>query len=270
MKSLAAREKDQYLYEKKHRGLILGTKTRAERESAFHDAYRGLTDGMISGEFLDKEVATEKKATQKLKLISRFLTPHTRAAEFGPGSGALAKAVAPHVAHLTLVDVVEIPQHLSLPAHCSWKTSDGIHLPEDVNHCDLIWSSHVVEHIHPDDLAGHLIAVRAALRPNGRYIIFTPNKFSGPHDISRNFSPTAEGLHLKEYTVHELRRLVIDAGYRKVICYAGGKGIYIRVPAILPLVTESILSMLPKSIAKEVARTLPVAALLGIIMVGQT
>ena len=269
MKSLAAREKDQYLYEKKHRNIILSTKTRSDRATAFNNAYQGLADGMMSGEFLNKEIATTKKATQKLKLIRRFLTPHTRAAEFGPGDGALARAVAPLVAHLTLVDVVEIPQHLDLPPHCSWKTSDGIHLPDDVSHCDTIWSSHVVEHIHPDDLPGHLIAIRGALRPNGRYIMFTPNRYSGPHDISRNFSAHAEGLHLKEYTVHELRQLVIDAGYRRVICYAGGKGIYIRVPSFLPLFTESVLSMLPNPIAKKIARTLPVAAILGIIMIGQ-
>ena len=127
----------------------------------------------------------------------------------------------------------------------------------------------MVEHSHPDEVHDHLVDVRRALKPGGHYVIFTPNRFSGPHDISRRFSNVAEGLHLKEYTVRELRQALKKAGYTKIRHYAGGKGIYIRVPAFWPLVVECKLSLCPKFTRRFFASCLPIKAVLGIIIVGQ-
>jgi hypothetical protein len=58
--------------------------------------------------------------------------------------------------------------------------------------------------------------VGRALKPGGRYLVVTPNRLSGPHDISRAFDDVARGFHLKEYTYGELSRALRQAGFRRV------------------------------------------------------
>jgi SAM-dependent methyltransferase len=224
---------------------------------------------MNNGTFLDQETEPANKATQKFQLLKRFFNHSSQVAECGPGSFHLAKVVAPKVASLALVDVVNNNPKAKLPKNSTFFKSDGVHMPKLLKDLDLVWSAHVVEHIHPDEVQDHLVDVRRSLAAGGHYIIFTPNRFSGPHDISRRFSNVAEGLHLKEYTVRELRRALKQAGYSKVLCYAGGKGIYVRVPAFWPIIVEFKLSLCPRFMRRFFASCLPVKALLGIIIVGK-
>ena len=42
----------------------------------------------------------------------------------------------------------------------------------------------------------------------GVYICITPNRVSGPHDVSRGFDEVATGFHMHEYTGREIRPLV--------------------------------------------------------------
>ena len=61
----------------------------------------------------------------------------------------------------------------------------------------------VLEHLHPEDAALHLEQVFRLLRPGGRYIIVTPNRLNGPHDVTRTEFPEAKeplGFHLNEST----------------------------------------------------------------------
>lgn len=261
------RARAQFEYEREHRLRILKSPAGPKRKQAFSDAYEGLYAGIADGTFLNQESEPEKKAEQKFRLLRRLLAPSDVAAELGPGDYALANIVAPHVKSLAIVDVVGAGAR-TLPKNCRVYVGDGTLMPKAVRRIDIAWSSHVVEHIHPKTLHQHLVSVRWALAPGGRYLIFTPNRFTGPHDISKMFSPVAQGLHLKEYTVTELRTALLRAKFRSVRCYAGGKGVYVRVPVFLPLALESILSILPFSLARFCARCLPLKALLGIILVG--
>lgn len=268
MKTELERARAQFEYEREHRERILNTPKGEERSRAFNEAYGGLYAGMAQKVFLDQETEPERKATQKLKLLRRFLPPDATVAEFGPGNLHLARAVSPLVKSLALIDVAEPDPSIHLPANCTFYKGDGVALPENLQGFDLMWSAHVVEHIHPDDVHDHLVNVREALRNGGSYIIFTPNRFSGPHDISRRFSDVAQGLHLKEYTVREMRDALQKSGFKKIDAFAGGKGIYLHVPLWLPLLTEWKLRLLPTSIRRRIASFLPVKAILGIIIVG--
>lgn len=269
MKSEGERARAQFEYERKHHDLILTSEPGPERAKAFSRAYSGLAAGMKSKKFLDQETEPDNKARQKFRLLRRFLMTSSNVAECGPGSFHLAKVVAKKVHSLALVDVANNNPKATLPKNCTFTKGDGVHLPKSLRKLDLVWSAHVVEHIHPDELNEHLVDVRRALRPGGYYVIFTPNRLSGPHDISRRFSETAEGLHLHEYTVYELRRALKHAGYGKILCYAGGKGWYVRVPVLWPLLIELKLSLCPKFTRRFFASLLPVRALLGIILVGR-
>ena len=85
--------------------------------------------------------------------------------------------------------------------------------PKSVN---FVVSRQLMEHLHPDDVPGHLRAVSELLRPGGRFLIETPSRLTGPWDISRGFTDVASGFHLREYTNGEMGRMLRDAGFRRV------------------------------------------------------
>lgn len=262
------RARAQFAYEHEHRVRILKSPAGTKRRKAISHAYEGLREGIALGKFVNLEREPERKAKQKFRLLKRLLRKTDIAAEFGPGDYALAGMVAPRVRSLALIDVVD-GLNINLPKNCRVYAGNGIGIPRHVKSVDVAWSSHVVEHIHPQDVQKHFASVRNALTPGGRYLVFTQNRFTGPHDISRRFSSAAKGLHLKEYTVTEIRREFLRAGFRSVRSYAGGRGLYVRVPVCVPLALELALSALPFSVARMVASLLSFRALLGIILVGE-
>lgn len=81
---------------------------------------------------------------------------------------------------------------------------------------DLVFSMQVLEHLHPDDVPLHFAEALRVLRRGGTVAVETPNRRTGPQDISRGFSPTAEGLHLKEWTVGELAQVMRAAGFVRI------------------------------------------------------
>lgn len=81
---------------------------------------------------------------------------------------------------------------------------------------DVVYSNDVVEHLHPDDMQEHLELVFRLLRPRGLYICITPNRITGPHDVSAQFLPyhaTAQGAHIREYSHRELCDVFRNSGF---------------------------------------------------------
>ena len=105
------------------------------------------------------------------------------------------------------------------------------------------------------------------LAPDGVYICITPSRIAGPHDISKYFSPVAEGFHLREYTNAELTRLFRQAGFSRLTSYIGGQGYYLKVPGSLVRCVESVVGRLPDRLRAAVAGFFPVRAMLGVILV---
>lgn len=53
-------------------------------------------------------------------------------------------------------------------------------------------------------------------------LIITPHRFAGPHDVSRYFLPLgseAQGLHLHEYTLAELKSLLAKHNFKNLSGY---------------------------------------------------
>ena len=80
----------------------------------------------------------------------------------------------------------------------------------------VVFSQEVLEHLHPEDVPMHFAEAFRVLRPNGILAVETPNRRTGPQDISRGFTRVAEGLHLKELTVRELIQMFQKAGFVKI------------------------------------------------------
>jgi SAM-dependent methyltransferase len=201
-------------------------------------------------------------------LLKRFLRPDSVYLEIGPGDCALAREVAADVKQVYAVDVsLEIAGGLSLPANFALALSDGSTIPVPDGSINVAYSDQLMEHLHPDDALEQLRNIHKALAPGGVYICLTPNRLSGPHDISRYFDERATGFHLREYTATELLGIFRATGFSKVKMLAGARGIYLPLPSFLFKLMEGTLVRLPLRLSKSISRSLPFRLILGIRLV---
>ena len=83
----------------------------------------------------------------------------------------------------------------------------------------LVYWNDVFEHIPPDEIAEWLLRIHAMLAPGGQLVTITPNWHCRPSDVTATICPprtNAEGLHLKEYTLVEVSRMLRQAGFAVV------------------------------------------------------
>jgi SAM-dependent methyltransferase len=214
--------------------------------------------------------ASAREVAQKMQLLQNFLEPDSIFLEIGPGDCQLAIAVAKKVKKVYAVDVSqEIVKNPDLPANFALIVSDGCTVPVASNSVTIAYSNQLIEHLHPDDAIEQLRNIYKALAPGGSYLCLTPNKLSGPHDISKHFDEIATGFHLKEYTFTELSKLFEEVGFSKIKAYIGGQGVYLRFPVSVIKFSESIASLLSFKIRKKLRNNIIYQAILGIRIVGQ-
>ena len=205
----------------------------------------------------------------QMKLLSRFVTPETVFLEVGAGDCALSLHVAQRAGSVYAVDVShEIADQHAAPDHFRLIISDGTSIPVPPGSVTLAYSNQLMEHLHPDDALEQLRNLHRALAPGGRYLCVTPNRLSGPHDISKYFDRVATGFHLAEYTAGDLSRLFREVGFHKLTGYVNIKGVYRRCPLRLLRLLETTLSMLPFSPRRRVANNSTIAGILGLVLVG--
>lgn len=150
-----------------------------------------------------------------LELLAPYLEGADAFIEIGAGTGDLSLAVADRVPRVWAVDAV-VPGIADPPEGFTFVADDALDsaIPDGVANVAL--SCHFVEHLHPDDVLEHLATVRTKLRRGGAYVVVTPNRLYGPHDVSRHFSDVPLGLHLCEMTHLELAAVMRRAGFGPV------------------------------------------------------
>ncbi len=196
---------------------------------------------------------------QRMQLIEGFLNPDLIFLEIGPGDCTLSLEITKHVKKVYALDVSnEITKNLAMPDNFELIISDGCSVPLPDNSVDVAYSHQLMEHLHPDDAIEQLQAICHALIPGGTYICITPNKLSGPHDVSQHFDEVATGFHLKEYLLSELYQLFRSAGFSKVSLYKSYKTTHIHIPLsgiTMPLfiALESVLKVLPFPLRRKIA-----------------
>lgn len=83
----------------------------------------------------------------------------------------------------------------------------------------LIYWNDVLEHVAVDEAQDYLAHIYKLLGPRGQLVTITPNWLMRPSDVTADFCPprtTARGLHLKEYRLAEVTRMLRRAGFRRV------------------------------------------------------
>lgn len=153
--------------------------------------------------------------------------------EIGSGRAALLRDLvrSGHRCVATEISPERGSKHLAESDGLQWHTTDGIHLAafEPDKAFDVVISTQVIEHFHPDDLLTHFENARRILRPGGRYLFDTPHRSSGPHDLSRVFEyESAQFMHLKEYTHDELANALKAAGFDTIKAVVAFPGVVIQ------------------------------------------
>jgi SAM-dependent methyltransferase len=207
---------------------------------------------------------TQKRVSMQVKLIKPFLRKDATFMEVGAGDCALSFEVSRFVNRVLAVDVSEeITRGVTRPPNVEVRLIDGIQIALPPNSVDIAYSHHLMEHLHPEDALEQLTSIYNALAPGGVYICVTPNRLSGPHDVSKYFDDVATGFHLKEYTTFELRSLVGAVGFSRFAVRLGGMGMYLSVPSSLVALYEKLLDALPQSPRRRIASMIPFRLLLG-------
>ena len=203
----------------------------------------------------DDPARTALHNRSKLDLLRGFLEPAQRVAEFAPGDCLFCLELCGHVASVTGIDISDQrgswedePEKFRLLVY------DGYELALSDGCLDLLFSDQLVEHLHPEDTELHFRLVHRILAPGGVYLFRTPHALCGPHDVSRFFSDTPEGFHLKEWTYAELRPLLRSAGFTSLRAYWNARGARVRLPWRLVVALEAAMGVLPAPLRRHVSR----------------
>jgi len=204
------------------------------------------------------EQAIRAVVQEQMRLIEPYLKPGIRFLEIDPGDCALSFSAAALVGQVCGVDVSEeITRRLSCASNFHLIISDGCSIPVDEGSVDFAYSNQLMEHLHPDDAFDQLRDIVKALAPGATYMCVTPNRLSGPHDVSAYFDTVATGFHLREYTVRELAALFQKAGLARVKTLVRLKGHFFGIPLPAYVALERLLEALPAKARRRLASASP-------------
>lgn len=258
---MAAQLREHYEIEKEL-GARLRHATKTERRTLYNEVYderiRRIPSHPLAAQAADP-VAQVRGALPQFRLLQPFLRKETIFMEIGPGDCALAFAVARQVKHVYAVDVSDsLVNRVERPANFTLSISNGIDIPVPANCVHLAYSNQMMEHLHPEDACDQLQGIYQAMAPGGRYICVTPNRLSGPWDISRYFDQEATGLHLKEYTITEQAETFRSAGFSQVRLFLsyGGRHLSPQLPVAPIRWLEWGLEQLPHAQCRKIAHGL--------------
>ncbi|HPR63125.1 MAG TPA: class I SAM-dependent methyltransferase [Thermoanaerobaculia bacterium] len=233
--------------------------TGEQRKTLYGEVYKELFQKVELPGYVE---AQREQVGLQIQLLQPFLNNTTRFLEIGAGSCYLSLALADRLTKVWAVDAV--PPVLSedmVPHNFRFVQSEQLHKEVATASVDLIFSCHFVEHLHPDDLPGHLSDVFELLIPGGQYIMVTPNRIYGPHDSSRGFSERASGLHLQEYTHGTFAVALRRTGFTKIRAIAelgkASSSFRLRWVAMVERIVDSIPASCRRVLLARVPRKAP-------------
>lgn len=247
--------------------------TPEERKTLYTTAYDELLSKVTHHPCLTgKDSADELngRVAYEMLNLAPFLKKDYVFLEVGPGDCAVSCEVAKSVKKVYAIDVSkEITKNLvAPPPNFELILSDGSSIDVPERSVDIAYSNQLMEHLHPEDSLKQLQNIFRALKPGGTYLCSTPNRLSGPHDISRHFDSVATGLHLKEYTITELDELFRETRFSKTSVYLRFGQRRVFLPVGLFKLGEKLLGSLPDRLRKKITFNRPVRFLLGLKLVG--
>lgn len=252
--------RNHYEVEKTLADRLKATRTPAERAPLYATMYDELFARVPDHPrlALARDPAREARQIERLLALLRpFLESNVEYVEFGAGVCALAIAVAPQVRRARAVEIADqIPAAVRRPENFELVLYDGWHLDIEPGTVDLVFSEQFVEHLHPDDARHHFQLVHTMLRPGGRYLLRTPERWTGPHDISRDFSDQASGFHLREWSYADLAQEARTVGFERVEAFWNARGHCVELPLSLVRGIETAMAEWPLAARRRLGHRL--------------
>ncbi len=231
--------------------------SREERCTLYASLYDELFYRVPSHSLLAQEPSskdTTRMKSPQWRFLRRFLHRDAVFLEIGAGDCAISLAAAKFVKKVYVMEVSEeITKSVRGLENFELILSGGLDIPLPAESVNIAYSHQVMEHLHPDDAFEQVTNIHNILVSRGIHICVTPNRLSGPYDISKYFDLVATGFHLKEYTNTELSNLFKQVGFVKVRAYFGAMGVYVRFPLFLLRLLEGLLDRLPRRLGRAMA-----------------
>lgn len=238
-------------------------------QSVYDELFQGVTD---HPQLTRKQSPEETRhlVDLQLRFLGHFLEPGVTFLEIGAGDCSLSIEVSRTARKVYALDVSEaVTARAVKPSNVEVVISDGLSIPVPEGSIDIAYSNQLMEHLHPDDAIEQLRNIARALRPGGLYVCTTPNRLTGPHDISGHFDDVPPALHLREYTTGELEEVFREAGFETVVPYAHALRRTAPIPRGLVTAVESTLGAFPRKVRRRLAQARPWRWLLGVHVAGR-
>jgi SAM-dependent methyltransferase len=261
VKQTRAELREHFEIERELSARLRSANSREERRRLYGEVYRECNERISHHPLVQKADNPHVRAASvrpQVRLLKPFLRPHSNFVEVGAGDGAVTRAIAPHVKRAVALDVTDALFRGEGSDTLEFRVFDGFDLGVTAGSVDVIYSHDVVEHLQEEDMIEQTSLIHQALGHGGVYVCFTPNRLSGPYDISRHFSDKPEGFHLREYTVTELADAFRAAGFTRINIFVGVSGYHLtpQVPARTIRRLETSLEQLPARLRRSVSRAL--------------
>jgi SAM-dependent methyltransferase len=258
----AAELREHYEIERELADRLRNAVTREERRRLYGEVYRELHERLAHHPLVlqtQDALAQSVAAAPQVRLLRTFVSSKSDFCEIGAGDSAVARALAPYVRSSLALDVTDA--FLTGPntdGNFAFRVFDGFDPGLAPGSVDVAYSRDVAEHLHPDDLIEQTAAIARMLRPGGIYLCVSPNRLSGPHDVSRRFDDFPTGLHLREYTASELAVAMRRSGFSdtKVVVSWAGRRLSPLLPVWIARWFEAVVAHLPRRARRSVGELL--------------
>lgn len=205
----------------------LRSSTREERSQLFGKLYGELFDRVLDHPRLTRLESDEQRrhnVASQIRLIREYLKPDSTLVEFAPGNGWLGFEAAKTAGKVIGIDISnQLDPKVPVPANYQHIVYDGYHLDLPAGIADIAFSYQFLEHLHPDDIDPHFQIAHRLLKPGGVYVFDTPHRYTGPHDISRQFTNDLVCFHFQEWTHREMRQRLERLGFKPCYVFRMGR-----------------------------------------------
>ncbi len=208
-------------------------------------------------------------AEKQIAFLRSYLSVNSTFVEIGCGDAAVTQGIAPYVHAAFGVDVTSaLIDAAAFPKNCRFIQTNGTDIGVEAGSADVVYSNQLMEHLHPEDAKKQLLEIWRILKPDGVYICSTPNKITGPHDISCYFDFEPFGFHLREYNHNSLAAMFRETGFRSVTAQISIKGMKLSVPVAPVGFAERVLLRLPRKLQRRLLSIGAIRNIAGVTMIG--
>ena len=191
--------------------------SRNERPRVYSEVYSELFESLPDHPQKTTHDTCGVRVCYRVRLLAPLLKPDATYLEIGCGNAMLPFALAGYARETLGLDVTDaLIDVAAAPANFRFVPTSGVDIPLADASVDLAHSDQLMEHLHVDDAEAQVAEIQRALKPGGQYLCSTPNRLTGPHDISVFFDDIATGFHMREYDYGSLRDLLLRAGFASV------------------------------------------------------